>query len=82
MAVNQWLDRHRAALLASALVLPLGWCALAGQVGGITTATSALVLVVVVVGAAASGDRLAGAVAALSGAAPAGTARTGGHCRA
>lgn len=70
MAVNQWLDRHHAALRASALVLPLGWCALAGQIGaGVTTATSALVLVVIVVAASAGGDRLAGAVAALSGAA-------------
>jgi K+-sensing histidine kinase KdpD len=50
--------------------LPLGWCASAHRLGGaLTTATSALVLVLVVVAAAATGDRLAGSIAAVSGAA-------------
>jgi K+-sensing histidine kinase KdpD len=61
------MARHRPALIAGAAVAPLLCCAaLAGFRDDITTATSALVLVILVVAAAATGDRLAGIVAALS----------------
>ena len=51
-----------------AAVLPLVTCAiLAGFRDDVTSATSALILVLWVVAAAASGDRVAGVVAALSG---------------
>lgn len=63
-----WTDRHRAAILTLAAALPLAWCALAAQIDAdVTAAASALVLVTIVVAAAATGDRPAGAVAALSG---------------
>ncbi len=61
------MERHRFALIGAAAVAPLLCCAvLAVFRDGITTATAALVLVIVVVAAAATGDRLAGIVAALS----------------
>lgn len=61
------MERHRFALLAGAAIAPLLCCAvLAAFRESITTATAALVLVIVVVAAAATGDRLAGIVAALS----------------
>lgn len=48
--------------------LPLVWCSVAAQLrGDVTAATAALVLVAIVVGAATTGDRLAGVVAAASG---------------
>ena len=61
------MERHRSALIAAAALAPLLCCAvLAVFREGATTATDALVLVLIVVGAAATGDRLAGIVAALS----------------
>jgi K+-sensing histidine kinase KdpD len=64
---TKWMERHRSALIAAAAVAPLLCCAvLAVFRDSVTTATDALVLVLIVVGAAATGDRLAGIVAALS----------------
>jgi K+-sensing histidine kinase KdpD len=64
---TKWIEGHRAALIAAAAVAPLLCCAvLAAFRESITTATAALVLVLLVVAAAATGDRLAGMVAALS----------------
>ncbi len=64
------LLRHRSAALVAAAGLPVVWCSLAAQFrGSVTAATDALVLVVIVVAVAATGDRTAGIVAALSGAA-------------
>jgi K+-sensing histidine kinase KdpD len=61
------MESHRSALIAAAATAPLLCCALlAAFRESITTATAALVLVIVVVAAAATGDRLAGIVAALS----------------
>jgi len=61
------MERHRSALIAAAAAAPLLCCALlAAFRESFTTATGALVLVLVVVAAAATGDRLAGLVAALS----------------
>ena len=61
------MENHRSALIAAAAIAPLLCCAvLAAFREGITTATAALVLVILVVAAAATGDRLAGIVAALS----------------
>jgi K+-sensing histidine kinase KdpD len=61
------MERYRFAVIAGAVAAPLLACAvLAGFREDITTATSALVLVIIVVAAAATGDRLAGIVAALS----------------
>jgi K+-sensing histidine kinase KdpD len=63
-----WFQQHRSALVTLAAGLPLAWCAAASHLrGNITPATAALVLVAVVVGSAATGDRLAGLVAAASG---------------
>jgi K+-sensing histidine kinase KdpD len=60
---RNWLAR------GAALLLPLVTCAiLAGTRDSVTVATAALILVVWVVGAAASGDRVAGVLAALSAA--------------
>lgn len=54
-------------VVAAALVVPLVTCAVLAQFrDAVTTATSTLVLVLVVVGAAATGDRVAGLGAALS----------------
>jgi K+-sensing histidine kinase KdpD len=64
---NQWLGRHRAVLIVAAAVVPLLYCAgIAAFRGSISAATSALVLVLIVVAAAATGDRVAGLVAAVS----------------
>lgn len=53
---------------AAAVLVPLGVCLALAQVrGSVPTASAALVLVLCVVAAAATGDRLAGLVAALSG---------------
>jgi K+-sensing histidine kinase KdpD len=61
------MERHRPALIAGAAIAPLLTCAvLATFRGRITAAAAALVLVLIVVGAASTGDRLAGLVAALS----------------
>jgi K+-sensing histidine kinase KdpD len=59
---------HRSAVLVVAVVLPVAICAvLSGFRDSVTAAAAALVLVLVVVGAAATGDRVAGILAALSG---------------
>lgn len=64
------MERHRLAFRAAAAVAPiLCGAVLAVFRESITTATAALVLVLVVVGAASSGDRVAGILAALSSAA-------------
>jgi len=61
------MQRHRSALIAAAAAAPLLCGALlAAFRESLTPATGALVLVLVVVAAAATGDRLAGFVAALS----------------
>ncbi len=61
------MERHRSALIASAAIAPLLCSAgLAVFRDGVTTAAAALVLVIIVVAAAATGDRVAGIIAALS----------------
>jgi K+-sensing histidine kinase KdpD len=61
------MERNRPTLMAGAAVAPLLGCAgLAAFRESITTATAVLVLVLIVVAVAATGDRLAGIVAALS----------------
>ena len=61
------MSRHRSALIAAAAIAPLLFCAgLSVFRESVTAATSALVLVLIVVAAAATGDRVAGFVAALS----------------
>jgi K+-sensing histidine kinase KdpD len=57
---------HRPALIAAAAIAPLLCCSvLAFLREDVTTATAVLVLVLTVVAAAATGDSLAGMVAAL-----------------
>jgi K+-sensing histidine kinase KdpD len=59
---------ERTVVRASALLLPLATCAiLANFRDNVTSATAALVLVLWVLAAAATGDRIAGLLAALSG---------------
>ena len=61
------MERNRSALIGAAAVGPLLCCAgLAVFRENVTAATAAMVLVLLVVAAAATGDRLAGVVAALS----------------
>lgn len=61
------MERHRLALIVAAAVAPLLCCAaLAAFRESVTAANGALVLVLIVVAAAATGDRVAGIVAALS----------------
>jgi K+-sensing histidine kinase KdpD len=61
------LSRHRPWLVAAAAIVPLLTAAMLGALrDNVTAATSALVLVLVVVAAAATGDRVAGLVAAVS----------------
>jgi K+-sensing histidine kinase KdpD len=61
------MERHRSVLIAAAAIAPLLCSAvLAAFRESITSTTAALVLVLIVVGAAATGDRIAGIVAALS----------------
>ena len=61
------MQRNRSALIGAAAVGPLLCCAgLAVFRENVTAATAAMVLVLLVVAAAATGDRLAGVVAALS----------------
>jgi len=63
-----WFRHHRSIVLSLAAGLPLVWCSVAAQLrGDVAPATAALVLVAVVVAAAATGDRLAGIIAAASG---------------
>ena len=67
MATTSLRTAHRGAQRTLAVVLPfLVAAALAAARGGPTTATSVLVLVLVVVGIGATGDRLAGLLAAVS----------------
>ena len=64
---TKWIERHRSAFMASAVIAPLLCSAgLAVFREGTAAAAAALVLVLVVVAAAATGDRIAGIVAALS----------------
>jgi len=61
------MERHRPTLITGAALAPLLCCAVLGAFReNINNATSALVLVLIVVAAAATGDRVAGIVAALS----------------
>jgi K+-sensing histidine kinase KdpD len=61
------MESHRPALIAAAAVAPLLCCAvIAAFREGVTPAAAALVLVIIVVAAAATGERVAGIVAALS----------------
>ena len=63
-----WLQRNRPAVLVVMACLPLMWCALAAQLrDDVTAATAALVIVLIVVAGAATGDRWAGIVSAISG---------------
>jgi K+-sensing histidine kinase KdpD len=66
---TRWLaTRRRPLVRAAAVLMPLVTCAVLSTVrGSVTAATSVLVLVLWVVAAAASGDRLAGVLAAVSG---------------
>jgi K+-sensing histidine kinase KdpD len=64
---TKWMERYRSALIAAAAVAPLLCCAvIAAFRESVIPATAALVLVLIVVAAAATGDRIAGIVAALS----------------
>jgi len=64
---TKWIERHRSAFKASVAIAPLLCSAgLAVFREGFTAAAAALVLVLLVVAAAATGDRIAGIVAALS----------------
>jgi K+-sensing histidine kinase KdpD len=69
---TKWMERHRPAVITAAAVTPLFCCfvlwAFREHVGvtAATAAAAALVLVLIVVAAAATGDRIAGIVAALS----------------
>ena len=61
------LQANRWVLLTASFLLPLAACAvLSGFRGSLASATDVLVLVLVVVAAAATGDRLAGFIAAVS----------------
>lgn len=68
MALRLDVREHRSVMLTGAVLAPLVICAVLGAFrASVTTATGALVLVLVVVAAAATGDRWAGVLAALSG---------------
>lgn len=61
------MESHRRTVIAAAAVAPMLCCAvIAGFRESVIPATAALVLVLIVVAAAATGDRIAGLVAALS----------------
>ena len=65
-----WVAEHRAVVRWTALLLPVGVGALLGLArDSMSTSTAAMILVLTVVSAAATGDRVAGVVAALSAAA-------------
>ena len=67
--VAMFIERHRAWVVTAAAVAPLLAClVLAAFRDSITAATAVLVLVLLVVGAASTGVRIAGIVAAASGA--------------
>jgi K+-sensing histidine kinase KdpD len=62
-----FVERHRAPVLVTAVVLPLLVCAVLARFrDSVTTATAVLLLVLVVVAAASTGSRVAGIAAALS----------------
>ena len=64
---TEWIGRHRSVVIAAAVIAPLLVSAmLAALRENLTATTGALVLVLIVVAVAATGDRLAGIVAALS----------------
>ena len=64
---TKWMERNRSAIIAVAALLPVLCCAvLSAFRDSVTASTAALVLVLIVVGVAATGDRLAGIIAALS----------------
>ncbi|MGZ4444303.1 MAG: DUF4118 domain-containing protein [Nocardioidaceae bacterium] len=68
MNVSALLRQHRSLVIGAAVLLPFVACAaLAPFRDSISAATGVLVLVLIVVAAAATGDRIAGLVAALSG---------------
>jgi K+-sensing histidine kinase KdpD len=68
VTVSAVVQAHRWLLLVVAFLLPLAACAvLAGFRDSLSSATDVLVLVLLVVAAAATGDRIAGIVAAVSG---------------
>ncbi len=67
---TEWMGRYRSVLITAAAIAPLLCAAvLAAFRESVTAATAALVLVLIVVATAATGDRVAGIVAALSSAA-------------
>jgi K+-sensing histidine kinase KdpD len=67
---TEWMGRHRSVVITAAAIAPLLCAAvLAAFRESVTAATAALVLVLIVVATAATGDRVAGIVAALSSAA-------------
>jgi hypothetical protein len=67
--VARWIERHKPAVVVAAAVAPLVVCAVLAQFrDGVAAATDVLVLVLVVVAAASTGVRIAGIVAAVSGA--------------
>ena len=64
---TEWIGRHRSVVIAAAVIAPLLVSAmLAALRENLTATTGALALVLIVVAVAATGDRLAGIVAALS----------------
>jgi len=69
---TKWMERHRTAVITAAALTPVFCCFLlwafrdSVRITDTTAATAALVLVLIVVAAAATGDRVAGIVAALS----------------
>ena len=66
--LGAWLTRWRAGVRVAALLLPLATCAVLSAVReSVTNETAVLVLATWVVAAAATGDRIAGVLAALSG---------------
>lgn len=67
MTFDDLRHRYRGAIRAGALLVPIVVAALLGALGtGVTTATEVLLLVLVVVAFSASGDRVAGLLAAVS----------------
>ena len=67
---TEWMGRYRSVVITAAAIAPLLCAAvLAAFRESVTAATAALVLVLIVVATAATGDRVAGIVAALSSAA-------------
>jgi K+-sensing histidine kinase KdpD len=68
MEMSSIIERHRTLVIATAGIAPLLACAvLSAFRDSVTAATAVLLLVLLVVGAASTGVRIAGIVAALSG---------------